>query len=44
VSDDVKTSVDHERVVLESIGAVELKGVAQPVRLHAVERTSTASS
>jgi adenylate cyclase len=38
VSDDVATSVDHERFVLQPIGAVELKGVAQPVRLHAVQR------
>jgi adenylate cyclase len=37
VSDDVATSVDHERFALEPIGEVELKGVAQPVRLHAVE-------
>jgi adenylate cyclase len=40
VSDDVATSVDHERFALEPIGEVELKGVAQPVRLHAVERRS----
>jgi adenylate cyclase len=40
VSDDVAASVDPERFVLEPIGAVELKGVTQPVRLHAVERRS----
>jgi adenylate cyclase len=40
VSDDAATSVDHERFALEPIGEVELKGVAQPVRLHAVERRS----
>jgi adenylate cyclase len=38
VSDDVAASVDHERFVLEPIGTVELKGVAQPIRLHAVQR------
>jgi class 3 adenylate cyclase len=40
VSDDVATSVDHERFVLEPTAGVELKGVAQPVRLHSVERRS----
>jgi adenylate cyclase len=44
VSDDVATSVDDERFVLEPIGAVELKGVAQRVRLHVVERRSGAST
>jgi adenylate cyclase len=40
VTDDVATSVDHERFAFEPIGAVELKGVAQPVRLHVVERST----
>ena len=39
VSDDVATSVDRERFALSSIGPVTLKGVAQPIPLHAVERT-----
>jgi class 3 adenylate cyclase len=38
VSDDVANSVDHDRLALESIGPVTLKGVARPVPLHAVER------
>lgn len=40
VSDDVTRSLNHDRFVLEPIGAVQLKGVAQAVRLHAVERRS----
>jgi adenylate cyclase len=40
VSDEVAESVDHERFALEPIGPVALKGVAQPVRLHRVERRS----
>jgi class 3 adenylate cyclase len=40
VSDEVAESVDHERFALEPIGPVALKGVAQPVRLHTVERRS----
>jgi class 3 adenylate cyclase len=37
VSDAVATSCDRQRFALASIGPVELKGVAQPVSLHAVK-------
>jgi adenylate cyclase len=40
VSDDVATSCDPQGFELASIGAVELKGVAQPVLLHDVRRRS----
>src|SRR5262245_23103529 len=38
VSDDVVASLDADRFVCEPIGAVELKGVADPMTLHSVER------
>jgi adenylate cyclase len=38
VSDEVAASVDDGAFALTAIGRVELKGVARPVRLHAVER------
>jgi adenylate cyclase len=40
VSDDVAASIDRDGLVVESIGPVELKGVARPVRLHRVRRRS----
>ncbi len=40
VSDDVVGTIDRERFSITDVGAVPLKGVADPVNLHAVERRS----
>lgn len=40
VSDEVASSIDDGRFELAPIGPVELKGVARPIRLHAVRRGS----
>jgi adenylate cyclase len=38
VSDDVAASIDADRIALNPVGPIELKGVAEPIPLHAVER------
>jgi adenylate cyclase len=40
LSDDVAGTVDRDRFVITSVGPVRLKGVSDPVHLHAVERRS----
>jgi len=40
VSDEVVGTIDRERFSITDVGAVPLKGVADPVNLHAVERRS----
>ena len=41
VTDDVAAAVEGQRFACSSIGSAELKGVAQPVALHSVERRAT---
>jgi len=40
VSDDVAGTIDPERFAITAVGPVELKGVPDPIRLHAVSRGS----
>ena len=40
MSDDVAGTIDRERFSINDVGAVPLKGVADPVNLHAIERRS----
>jgi adenylate cyclase len=40
VSDEVVGTIDQERFSITAVGAVQLKGVSDPVNLHAVERRS----
>jgi adenylate cyclase len=41
VTDDVAAAIEGQRFACSSIGSAELKGVAQPVALHSVERRAT---
>ena len=43
VTDEVARTVDRERLEATEVGAFELKGVAEPVPLHSVERTASRS-
>jgi adenylate cyclase len=40
MSDDVAGTIDPERFAITAVGPVELKGVPDPIRLHAVSRGS----
>jgi hypothetical protein len=40
VSDEVVGTIDRERFSITDVGAVPLKGLADPVNLHAVGRRS----